>query len=532
MNMRSTLLVCLLAILASCQSLQRLARVSPLSGEVAEDRVNLWPLYYENHEEVAILWPIYDQDAEGFALRPILTRDGSDWEVFPPIAWWNTETGNWVVVPAYSIGDSSGLFPVVGFGDFNFVGPAWWTKDEEDGAPSYGLFPLFTISPGLNWAALAWWDKDKDGEVESWGVFPIASKSERFNQVGPVVWGYDENGDKDYFTVFPLYGYGTLDDGRRVNWAGPAWWLDGEDETESGWGLFPLAMNLGTFHQAGPVFWAETDDGDTDYLVAFPLYGYGRREDGGGVFVSLLGAKGWDAEGQTEFLNILWLLYHRSQSETSASTNILLPFVNWAHDENESSWRLWPLFGHSEGRTPGTAPEADATADSQASAQAEDWSKDWALMGLYERKTSTNKTGSVRLAPLFSYKAEGTGQQTLFDALSLVSFQRTAEDTSELHVGTPLVFNYYEESEGHSWNALLGALDYETDGNGSSFDLLYYLYRSHTTGTETRRDIFPFITWDSGREHAKFSFLHRLFNYERDGERTGGHILFIPWGDV
>lgn len=525
MKTHTALVLLLFALFGSCQSVQRLTRVSPLSGEVAADRVNLWPLYYENNDEVAILWPIYDQDAEGFALRPILTRDGADWEVFPPIAWWNTETGNWVVVPAYSVDDSSGLFPVMGFGEVNFVGPAWWTKEDGEERPSYGLFPLFTISPGINWAGLAWWDKDKDGEVESWGVFPIASKSQRFNQVGPIVWGYDENGIRDYFSVFPLYGYGTLDDGRRVSWAGPAWWLDGEDETESGWGLFPLAMNLGKFHQAGPVFWGDTDDGDTDYLVAFPLYGFGRREDGGGFFVSLLGSKGWDAEGQTEFLNVLWWLYHKNQSATSESTNILWPVVNWAHDEQQSSWRLWPLVGHSEGRrTPEEPPLGEASA--------EDWSKTWALLSLYEHKVSAQGTESLRLAPLFSHKSEGAGGRDLFDWLSLYSFQRTAADQSALHLGTPLVFNYYEQGDGHRWNALLGALDYETDGTDSNFELLYYLYRSHTEGAETRRDIFPFITWDSGSEHTEFSFLYRLFHYERNGDARGGHFLFIPWGDA
>ena len=54
--MRNLLLFLLAVLLASsCQSLERLERVSPLSDDVAKDRVNLWPLFYKNGEQVATL---------------------------------------------------------------------------------------------------------------------------------------------------------------------------------------------------------------------------------------------------------------------------------------------------------------------------------------------------------------------------------------------------------------------------------------------------------------------------------------------
>jgi len=46
-----------------------------------------------------------------------------------------------------------------------------------------------------------------------------------------------------------------------------------------------------------------------------------------------------------------------------------------------------------------------------------------------------------------------------------------------------------------------------------------------------RRDFFPFVTWDSGPEKSGFSFLWRVFRWETAGDRTRGHVLFIPWGD-
>ena len=72
---------------------------------------------------------------------------------------------------------------------------------------------------------------------------------------------------------------------------------------------------------------------------------------------------------------------------------------------------------------------------------------------------------------------------------------------------------------------------YQTFQDQSEFSLLYYLYRQKRTSTETRRDIFPFVTWDSGEKRSGFSFLWRLLNYERKGDKVGGHFLFIPWGE-
>ena len=55
---------------------------------------------------------------------------------------------------------------------------------------------------------------------------------------------------------------------------------------------------------------------------------------------------------------------------------------------------------------------------------------------------------------------------------------------------------------------------------------------SETKDERTKRDIFPFVTWDTGPAETRVSFLWRLLHYERRGERRGGHVLFVPWGDV
>ena len=59
---------------------------------------------------------------------------------------------------------------------------------------------------------------------------------------------------------------------------------------------------------------------------------------------------------------------------------------------------------------------------------------------------------------------------------------------------------------------------------------MYFGYRSETNNGLTSRDIFPFITWDTGPDEINVSFLWRLLHYQRKGDRRGGHILFIPFG--
>jgi hypothetical protein len=99
-------------------------------------------------------------------------------------------------------------------------------------------------------------------------------------------------------------------------------------------------------------------------------------------------------------------------------------------------------------------------------------------------------------------------------------------------VNVPLVFDYERSPNVMEWSGPLGLIHSRRDEKASKFSFLYYGYRRVTQGDSTRRDIFPFITWDSGPDSSEVSFLWRFLRYQRDGERSGGHVLFIPWGDA
>jgi hypothetical protein len=85
-----------------------------------------------------------------------------------------------------------------------------------------------------------------------------------------------------------------------------------------------------------------------------------------------------------------------------------------------------------------------------------------------------------------------------------------------------------EEKE---FKLVFGALsNYRKTKTGSHFSILKYLFRREREGDKITRDMFPGISYDSSPEASRFSFLWRVFNVERHGDRRNGHILFIPWG--
>lgn len=128
------------------------------------------------------------------------------------------------------------------------------------------------------------------------------------------------------------------------------------------------------------------------------------------------------------------------------------------------------------------------------------------------------------------YPVEGADAEAL--QRSLAEFARENTETIQRSKGrVPLIFSYERTGEEVAWSGPLWLLNSRKDCDSSSFNFLFYGYRSKTEGTRTTRDIFPFVTWDSDLEETEVSFLWRLFRYRRKGDQRGGHILFIPWGD-
>ena len=86
--------------------------------------------------------------------------------------------------------------------------------------------------------------------------------------------------------------------------------------------------------------------------------------------------------------------------------------------------------------------------------------------------------------------------------------------------------------EKKEWDLLCYAVHSTETKDEGTFSVLGYGYRRERKGDTVKRDIFPFVTWDSTPASKDVSFLWHLFHYERQGDKTGGHVLFIPWGNT
>src|SRR6266850_7104658 len=90
---------------AACRTGDRLWRISPFEGSPASERVNLWPLAYHNGDETSVLWPLFDLDDRGFALRPLVAKDGSGYSILFPFASFDTQEGRGWIFPFYRFED-------------------------------------------------------------------------------------------------------------------------------------------------------------------------------------------------------------------------------------------------------------------------------------------------------------------------------------------------------------------------------------------------------------------------------------------
>lgn len=764
---RSRLFVALaLATLASsCVSARRLWRLSPMGGASSSERVSLWPLVHKDGDGLAVAWPLFDVDTRGFALRPLVATDGSDWEVLYPWAAHDGESGVGWALPAYWSKHVVGLFPLFHLGQFSFVGPVYWRRDA--GRTRWGgVFPLALLGD-FNHVGPAWWERDG----ASWGLFPLFGVGAT-RHVGPIWWrdgaasggGWGvfplmwKSADASRFAVLPFYAH-VLEPQRRtrvllaglvgadqraerrLRWAAPLYYdderTDGEDEVllpfyyERKRGadtqVFTLLGNRSVRDDGGslnlyPLWWSSRS-GDAATKLLLPLFYYERDGDERALLTPL-GGRGWSESGATRYLNVLGPLYHHSASadgrrertallwplfehvrDGAERTTRSVPFFSSSSDgdrregwyafglghfrsrANESSHRFWPLYSTSDERsspgwfyattlfgqrakgelrerwlfplfssekTPGGSESqlllgagAYATKEGEVSWRAwplasssrfeveRDWLH-WATLFGHRRRSESEQrhlftplvySNSVSRSPqrtertthvltaarwtserthglvmpdasessagsrterteislgfgLFTNELERfvawregavTSEEALvlqrfdsrFDALAgferdepaarailerhgeapldespqalrsaLARFvDRAGEHVSRRSLNVPFVFDYERGPDSLEWSGPLWLIHSRRAAEGSRFSFLYYGYRSVTKGDTTRRDIFPFITWDSSPHSSEVSFLWRLFRYRREGARSGGHVLFVPWGD-
>ena len=99
-------------------------------------------------------------------------------------------------------------------------------------------------------------------------------------------------------------------------------------------------------------------------------------------------------------------------------------------------------------------------------------------------------------------------------------------------IGSGIFFrkeNFYNgDYNWHFCHILAGG---KKEGNKESTHILHLLYRKRKEASRTETIVFPFISHVKDGKNRRTSFLWRVFSIGERNGKTGGHILFIPFGE-
>ncbi len=504
---------------AACQTAERLWRISPFEGNVASERVNLWPLAYHNGDETSVLWPLFDVDQRGFALRPLLAKDGTGYSILWPLASFDTDAGTGWAGPFYQFETARGLFPVANFGSLSWVGLVWWSEHAS------GFFPLAHFGE-LSYVGPVWWSS-ADGA--SAGLFPLAVFGPT-SYVGPAWWSGDSYG------LFPLFGNDLF--GSGIDHIGPVWW---RSEAEQGleFGLAPL-LSYGNGGRSLSLLPLYSHELGPDARTRNVLLGLGHASRAGereeSWLLPLYYHRAEPARSDTTLLPFFWkrtrgddfdvytLLGNRSVDPASSSFN-LYPFW-WSNESkrDSSAWRmLLPLFyfgraGDERTLITPLGGRGWSTSGEEAFVNVfgplyhksrslrRDESRTALLWPLFERHRRGDER-TTRIAGLFS-RTDSPGQTETSYALGLGHAQRTATGSS--HRLWPL----------YSWSD-------DEELPGPVYALTLYGWRSG--GDTVRQRLFPLFSSESTPSRSEWNALLGLVHHDRAGGETTRSESWWAW---
>lgn len=570
----------LLILLCSCASSDRMLRLSPFGDtpavpDVNLDRslVNLWPVFYRDDRFVSVLWPVIDSDAHGFAVRPFYNKEGAEQSVLFPLSAWNTATGRgyvlntlwgperlWII-PFYLNGGgfTSILFPLSGFGstggwilnaawdkdllavfplfarwdDFRHVLNVYWARSEPEGVDYYGVFPLFHHDPGFRqWLLPLYFhqatDRGRTLLTPLFGYGTTGGRLTMFNLLMPVYYFNEEPGRKVRAICWPLV-YHEFRDDRECGHILPFYSYDSSWPAIVNWTRNePISGGRrNNFNILGPFCYQHTA---RTYTLPFPLPPAGRIPSG---------------ERKTNI------------SKTDEEDFILLGLFSWG-SEHYLTWRpeyekvlseLAPILL----RNP-SAPRDKASPQEEKTAALlrrlplipPDAANDEIIKILMRDYTAATESRYRQLIPFYRYRAyqENYHWSSLFGLLAggyrdherntggihVHPFfsSETAPGKSEFSLFWPM-FQYRAQADDYRWRLFYFLAGGQKQGADSDLQILGFLYRHTLKRDSEQYSVFPFISYRENHAKKQFSFLWRVFNYEKTGNGVSGHIFFIPW---
>ncbi len=164
--------------------------------------------------------------------------------------------------------------------------------------------------------------------------------------------------------------------------------------------------------------------------------------------------------------------------------------------------------------------------------------------GAREVRATLETLGVKNLPPSAELSATGTSAKDRARLEQALTDTAVTWNTSERRFD-PLLIPLWERTQEREHNgqatkdqALWGLLwDYQRKPGEASFRLLWRMYERQQEGeganATVKRNIFPFVRWDSSPEKSRVSFLWRVVDWRTSKTgKAGGHFLFIPWGQL
>lgn len=544
-------------MLAGCASSERMGRISPLAApapkhaaeakspaehttSLADDRVNIFPLYYGAAGVHAVLWPLVDWDERGFAVRPLYNREGENASVLFPLSGWDNH-GGWALNSVWD-NDRGFLFlPIAGkWNGMTFVGPGFSDGDAHYGfLPVFGrygdtfqclnvfvtrhegrpatvaAYPFYYDSEDFLWISeLYAWSRDKDGNQTRRSLFGALyheyESADGKNSHRWVLPGlYSENQGDSHLSINPFYSSSGDAKGGRFN-IHPLWWTsrsaDGSTNSRT---LFP--------------FWFDRVNGDDSSTVT-PLWSYGK--DGTESWMNIH-PLWWSSATPTSDDERLFPFYSHRRDATGEST-FALPWssgnrngASWNHvyplwfsntDKNETTRALIPFYIGSESKQSSTMLTPLWSAGHEVK-------ESWLNIHPLWWSSESEKSFSQALIPVFYRQGSESGDSSY----SLLYCAGHEGDRSWFHI-PPLWWSSHDKTDA---SRLLIPLYYGYESSGSSGDISPLWSAGHDE-KGSYLNIHP-LWWSSKTEDESSKLLLPFWYSSHD--KTGYALFTLLWSE-
>ena len=452
--------------------------------------------------------------------------------------------------------------------------PLWWQSDSAQ-AHSRTLFPLWHQQSNMANGFSCWVTP-----LAGYGGNPAAD-THLINLFGPLYWDYRDPQQR-IINVAGLYNrigdahYGLFGLGKvQVNAQGTTWRAWPFACGAEGPGMSGTADG---YLQVSSLYWHGANDKKSSWHF-WPLMAWGEHtptyQDSNFLFGSLGDMHQTDAAEGSSRVSQRRLVYRTEQTRPLPGA----PNWSWlaqAHGSVVTSDTLSTLLTHHERQTHQQLPQGTRPADEAwiglghwlMCPQGPGWKTDQDIPWQWSQNTRRAelpldaKSHTSRAVPYPSARdvratLATLGVKNLPAATDLAATGTRPQDRKRLEQALrdsaitwntslrrldPLIplWQRSEEREGDGQavkdEALWGLLwDYKRNPSESSFRLLWRMYERQQEGqgkqATVRRNIFPFLRWDSSPDKSHVSLLWNMVDWHTSKDKnSGGHLLFIPWG--